>query len=80
MLADVKCPKCGGLATERKSRSKGAKDRYRCFGKKWSKEIYDNGVIKSVLMGYTESCGLFGVKDITQDDKQTKAKDSHSCS
>ncbi len=64
MFADVKCPKCGGEATERKSRSKGAKDRFRCFGKQWSKENYKDGVLYSTTIGRTQSCGLFGLKDL----------------
>lgn len=65
MFADVHCPKCGGLATERKSRSKGAKDRFRCFGKKWSKGNYKDGVLISTTSGYIPSCGLFGIKDLS---------------
>lgn len=65
MLADVNCPKCGGLVTERKSRSKGAKDRFRCFGKNGVRGNYKDGVLISTTIGYTPSCGLFGIKDLS---------------
>lgn len=64
MYSNVRCPKCGGFATERKSRSKGAKDRYRCKGKRYERENYQNGELVSVTIGFYPSCGLFGIKDV----------------
>lgn len=66
MYANVRCPNCGGFSTERKSRSKGAKDRYRCRGKQWSRNNYEDGKLVSTTIGFTPSCGLFGLKDLNK--------------
>lgn len=64
MYSKYKCPNCGGYLKERKSRSKGAKDRFRCFGKEWERKNYKDGKLYSITSGFTPSCGLFGIKDL----------------
>ncbi|HAS04135.1 MAG TPA: hypothetical protein DCR57_10800 [Pasteurella multocida] len=64
MYGNVRCPKCGAFATERKSRSKGAKDRFRCRGKQWKRKNYIDDKLVSIAYGFAESCGLFGLKDL----------------
>ncbi|MFC1096145.1 hypothetical protein ACFGZ0_04385 [Pasteurella multocida] len=66
MYANVRCPKCGAFSTERKSRSKGAKDRFRCGGKPWKRKNYIDGKHVSTTYGFAPSCGLFGLKDLNK--------------
>ncbi|AUI65187.1 MULTISPECIES: hypothetical protein [Glaesserella] len=63
-----KCPKCGGVVTERKSRSKGAKDRYRCHGVKVRKVEHNEHCV-IVSEWFDNPCGLFGIKDIEVKDE-----------
>ncbi|AAP95444.1 hypothetical protein A6046_05145 [[Haemophilus] ducreyi] len=61
----IKCPNCGDEVIERKSRSKGAKDRYRCVGaRRRTVEDYEHHTV--IKEWYEPSCGLFGIKDIEQ--------------